>query len=191
MEPHPRLSPKAFTLLPTLAICLCTARPLQGLAQAPEYQIKAEFLERFTRFIEWPMDSTASNTHSPFVIGLYGGNPFGTYLEELTARGTIKGKPIRVQEIENTEQIQACHILFVAGPAKRQLRQVISLTEARPILTVGDTDGFAEKGVLINFYSVDNRIGFEINDSAVKRSGLKFSSKLLRLARIVNLEAAP
>ena len=44
-------------------------------AQVPEYALKAEFLERFTRFVDWPGEH---DPRSPFVIGVYGSNPFGS-----------------------------------------------------------------------------------------------------------------
>jgi len=59
----------------------------------------------------------------------------------------------------------------------------------KPILTVGDTTGFAEKGVLINLYQEERLMQFEVNLPAVKRSKLTFSSKLLRLARLVGSPA--
>lgn len=179
------------TVMGSLALVLWLGLPPSSPAQVPEYQLKAEFIERFTRFIEWPPDPSAADPGSPFVIALYGGNPFGPYLEDLTAGRAIGGRPIKVHEISSPEEIHGCHILFITGVARRSLGKILARTDSRPILTVGDTEGFAEKGVLINFYSFENRIGFEINDTAAKRSGLKFSSKLLRLARIVNLETSP
>jgi hypothetical protein len=58
------------------------------------------------------------------------------------------------------------------------------------VLTVGDTAGFAERGVLINLQRQDSRLGFEINLAQARRSGLRFSSKLLKLGRIVG-EVSP
>jgi len=39
--------------------------------------------------------------------------------------------------------------------------------------------------VAINFYQEQNKVRFEINPAAARRAGLKISSQLLRLARIV------
>lgn len=162
--------------------------PCAARSQVPEYQLKAEFLERFTRFIEWPPDSSASDPSSPFVIAVFGPNPFGRYLEEMAASRSVRGKPIKIHEISELDRIHECHILFVPQSGKRLLQKILARTESKPILTVSDTAGFAEKGVLINFYSSDDRLGFEINDAAARKSGLRVSSKLLKLARIVNLE---
>ena len=54
---------------------------LPCFAQESEYQIKAIFLEQFTRFIEWPISSPVSDTTKPFIITVIGENPFGPILE--------------------------------------------------------------------------------------------------------------
>lgn len=188
MEPGPRPPATTAKLIGSLALALWLG-PRSSEGQVPEYQLKAEFIDRFTRFIEWPADSSASDASSPFLIGLYGGNPFGTFLEALTSRRTIKGKPIKVEEVTDPSRIDACAILFIAGSARRALPRILARTSSKPILTVGDTEGFAEQGVIINFYSFEDRIGFEVNDAAARKNGLKLGSQLLRVARIVNLEA--
>ncbi len=53
------------------------------------------------------------------------------------------------------------------------------------VLTVADTKGFLESGGIINFLMEDKKVRFEINVTAAKKSKLKISSKLLRLAKRV------
>ena len=55
----------------------------------------------------------------------------------------------------------------------------------KPVLTVGDSQGFAERGVLINLFEESGYLRFDINMAAVQASPLKFSSRLLRLGRQV------
>lgn len=176
-------APAAVALVP-LGLLLSLTPPLPALGQVPEYQLKAEFLERFSQFVEWP-EGPSSSDSAPFVIGLYGGNPFGSYL---AGRRTSQGHPIQIHEISDPAAAAACHIVFVTGAARRNLARFLAQVESKPVLTVADTEGFAQKGVIINFYSAENRVAFEVNDAAARKSGLKISSKLLRLARIVNLE---
>jgi hypothetical protein len=54
------------------------------------------------------------------------------------------------------------------------------------VFTVADQEGFARAGGTANFFRADNRIRFEINPLAAKKAGLKISSRLLRLAKVVN-----
>ncbi|PYV15768.1 MAG: hypothetical protein DMG21_14080 [Acidobacteria bacterium] len=52
-------------------------------------------------------------------------------------------------------------------------------------LTVGESAGFAGLGGVINLTVEENKLRFEVNLDAAERAGLKISSKLLSLARIV------
>ena len=56
------------------------------------------------------------------------------------------------------------------------------------ILTVGETQGFAADGGVINFKLDDGRVRFEINVDAAEHEQLHISSKLLSLAQIVKTE---
>jgi hypothetical protein len=62
---------------------------------------------------------------------------------------------------------------------------VIAGASATPTLTVGDAEGFAQHGGMINFTRRGARLGFAINRGAVSRAGLSLSSQLLKLAELV------
>ena len=53
------------------------------------------------------------------------------------------------------------------------------------VLTVGDEEGFARRGGVINFLFENDRVRFEINVDAATRARLKISAKLLALAKLV------
>lgn len=55
----------------------------------------------------------------------------------------------------------------------------------QPVLTVGDSSGFAEAGGMIGFLLQDNRVRFDVNLPSAQRSKLRVSSNLLRVARRV------
>lgn len=164
-------------------LLLCAA--CLAAAEVAEYELKAEFLERFTRFIDWPYQAL-SDEDSPFVIGVVGANPFGPYLQELAATRRIKGRRVIVREFSARETIGRCHVLFIASSERSDLASVLDRLGNRPVLTVADTAGYARAGVMINFYSSEGRIRFEINQAAAERTGLRVKAKLLKLARIVD-----
>ena len=157
-------------------------------AQQMEYSIKAEYLERFTRFIEWPADSPASDPKVPFRICVIGKNPFGDYLRNMGEEVRIRGKHVDILEIQNLQRISSCELLFIPASEKFRLQSILEQTDGKAILTVSDSPGFAQMGVLINLYFSDSRIRFEINPDAVKRSGFRFSSLLMALGRLVGDE---
>src|SRR5262245_24784206 len=133
---------KRFTSLCIALILLLMSPNVQ--AQQMEYSIKAEYLERFTRFIEWPADSSASDPEIPFRICVIGKNPFGQYLEEMAEEVRIHGKHVEVREIQRIEDIPACELLFIPASEESRLGFILEQTEGKAILTVSDTPGFAE-----------------------------------------------
>ena len=150
---------------------------------APEYAVKAAFLYNFAKFVEWPADAF-TGPGSPIVIWVFGEDPFGDGLGSLKGK-TANGRPIVVRYAANLGELERCHILFVSASEKENLQKVLQTTKGWSILTVGDMNGFAQDGGIINMVKEESRVGIEINLEAAQRSRLKISSKLLALAKIV------
>jgi hypothetical protein len=83
------------------------------------------------------------------------------------------------------EDISGCHILFIGYSAKDHLTELFKFVHKKPVLTISDMQGFANRGGMINFRRVKNYIRFEINAKAAQQAGLKISSQLLKLAIII------
>jgi hypothetical protein len=151
----------------------------------PEHQVKAEFIERFTRFVDWP-DSAFASSSSAFVVCVWGRGPLASQLERVVTRAPIKGRAVRVLHVESRERIQPCHILYVATHEPAVVRDIVASTRGKPILSIGDQPGLAEEGLLINLVlDREGFVRFELNLDVARISGLKISAKLIRLARRV------
>ena len=155
----------------------------QGLLVG-EYQIKAAFLYNFAKFVEWPPEAF-SDAKSPIVIAILGEDPFDPSLEEIIAGKTVQGRPLVVKHWKNLDGSWQCHILFVSASARGFLGDIFQKTGLSNVLTVGEMEGFAQRGGMINFILFENKVRFEINHKAAESAGLKISSKLLSLARKV------
>jgi len=151
---------------------------------AREYQVKAVFLFNFAQFVEWPT-STFKETNA-IVIGVLGEDPFGPYLDEAVRGEEVNGHPLIVQRYRHIDDIKACHILFISSAEARQLKQVFSNLKSKSTLTVSDADNFTKQGGVIRFITEDRKTRIRINLSAAKVADLTISSKLLRLAEVVN-----
>lgn len=150
----------------------------------PEYQVKSVFLYNFTHFVEWPVYAFESN-YSPFVIGVIGGDPFGTYLDQTIAEERTGSHIIRVVRYNSIKDIGACHILYVAAQDPEEIREILQAVSQRPILTVGDTPNFTRWGGMVRFYTEAGKIRLQVNNTLAKENGLKISSKLLRVAQVL------
>ena len=72
------------------------------------------------------------------------------------------------------------------SPSERaRLGQILENVRGQSILTIGDTDGFAQLGGIVNFVLEDGKVRFEINPESAGRARLRISSRLLTLARII------
>jgi hypothetical protein len=152
-------------------------------------RLKSIFVERFTRFIEWPQGTLPAG--APFVVCIQGSGETADNLSEIARSRKFKDRLCEVRRIRAGSDINSCHLLYLSASEAAHLPQVLAASAGRPILTVSDAAGFAEKGVLINLYQEEKLMHFEINLAAVKRSKLTFSSQLLRLGRLVGSPPEP
>lgn len=150
-----------------------------------EYRIKATFLFNFTQFVEWPAN-TFENDNDPLVIGVMGGNPFGSFLDQLVQGEKINGRPLIVQHYTNARDIKSCHILFVNDINAEGLKEIMISMKGRHVLTASDASNFISQGGIIRFINEDNKVRFQINLDAAKKNDILISPKLLRLAEIVS-----
>lgn len=150
-----------------------------------EHTMKAVFIERFTRFIDWPGSSLVDVSADQFVICSLDDNTFVASLDRVYAEQQILARPVRVLENVSLEQLGKCHVLYLTGNDRTVLYETLMYVQGLPILTIGDTQGYAHQGVLINFFYIDNQLRFEINETAMRRAGFNVSYKLLSYAVIV------
>jgi len=149
-----------------------------------EYQIKAAFLYNFAKFVEWPAD-TFADPHDPIVLGIVGEDPFGSVLDKIVLGKTVNGRGLMIKRLKPGPDLRKCHILFISSSEKKHLAPILESLQGSSVLTVGETDRFAQSGGVINFILEENKVRFEINSETAARARLKISSKLLALARIV------
>lgn len=163
------------------------ASPLAVQAeQAEESVMKAVAIEKLSRYIQWPKEILMKNSNTPFVIGVFGETKFSALLMDIYRDKTIKGKPVEIHNFSKVNQISNCHVLYILKEAKEKLKDIIKFTRNKPILTMSDTPGFAQMGVLVNIIIQKKKICFEINETGVHQSGIKVSALIMRLARIVH-----
>jgi hypothetical protein len=168
----------AGALLLPLAAARPAAAPPPG---ASEYEVKAEFLRRFSQFIAWPPTAFAAEDE-PLTIGVLGRDPFGPLLDAAAADSRADGRRLTVVRFASVSELRPCHILFIPGGEQRRLAEILRRLGGAPTLTVGEARRFAHGGGIIGFVLVEGRLRFEINEEAARRAGLKVSSQLLKLA---------
>ncbi|MGH9509604.1 MAG: YfiR family protein, partial [Terriglobales bacterium] len=110
---------------------------------------------------------------------------FGPALDRMIEGKSVHGKKLVARRLGRAEEAGTCQVLFVSSSENGRLTQILASLRGRSVLTVGETEGFAHRGGVINFQLEGSKVRFEINLDAAERSGLTMSSQLLKLAKIV------
>jgi hypothetical protein len=178
-------SPAPWRLLAALLAALLAcgwigAARGQRLA-ASEEQLKAAFTYNLAKFVEWPPASFASPA-APLRLCVAGRGPLPGVLFELDGKN-VQGRELRVQQIGNTFDPGACHIVFVAAGAEMAFRDMLKQLRESAVLTVSDTSGFVEMGGVVELVLGEGRLQFDVNLSAARKAQLRLSANLLNLAR--------
>jgi hypothetical protein len=178
--------PALRTQLLSLALVVLTASAVTGQPTASEYEVKAAFLYNFARFVEWPEGASGNQ----FVIGVFGEDPFGSVLDQTVGGKRVGGNELVLRRFRSLESLEPCQILFIAAGEQGRFAEVVAALHGAPVLTVGESEGFLERGGIINLRLEDQKVRFEINAGEAERAGLKISSQLLKLAiRVVGMPA--
>jgi hypothetical protein len=173
-------------------ICLYAAE--HSLEQATEYEIKAVYLYNFLFFTQWPenKNDSGSDNEEFITIGIIGKDPFTDSFEKVEGK-IIKAKKKRLRirrfgTYRNNLDITKCDLLFICQSEKNNVERILQKTKAAPILTVSELPRALESGVMINLLEIKRKIRWEINQTPVKKAGLRLSSQLLRNAvRVVEI----
>jgi hypothetical protein len=178
LKPHwRRRRHRGFALIAALLALAAAPQAWSEKRPTIEYQVKASYLYNFLRFVEWPPEAFAGDT---VLICVFGEDNFGSALRAIAGE-TVQARTLAVRHFREPEGLEACHIVFMSASERGRESQVLQRLAGRPVLTVGETAGFAGRGGAINLIRVADKIHFEFNRPAAERNRLKISAQLLQL----------
>lgn len=163
-----------------MGVSLLTEVSILAQKANEEYEVKAAFIYNFFKFVDW-----TNEPGGDMVFCVSGENPFSPAALDSMRAKPARGKKIVIREIENINTSN-CAVIFISSSEEWHISKITREIKGLGVLTIGDTRGYAQKGVMINFFTEQNKVRFEINPEAAEKSGLKISSKLLSLATIVH-----
>lgn len=170
----------AAGLLAGLALYAGLSQPTRAGDASLEYAVKANYLYKFTPFVEWP-PAAFETPASPFNLCVAGHDPFGAAMERVVRDRRVGDHPVMLIRLPIVAKGAACHMLFLGRSRVQTPQQMLAAVAGQPILTVAD-QGLSAKGAMVQFVLVDGRVRFEIRPDAVQAAGLNLSSKLLALS---------
>lgn len=178
-----------FRLCTFVAVILAAPRVLRAQSPQPslENDVKAAFLYNFTKFVEWPAPAEAGE---PFRVCTLADDAFIAAFDRIIADESVGQRRLVQVEPRSIEEARRCAILYIGARFSDQGAPLVDVLRDLPVLTVGEGPQFVDQGGAIAFLLENNRVRFDISLRAIQRSGLKASSKLLRVARTVKGGAA-
>ncbi len=153
------------------------------LSAAQEIEINAEalkaaFLHNFPSFINWP------NMPETLDLCILGESPFGKTLEALNRQAQLQDaeQTLRIQYHNRVQGLENCHMVYISDSEKYRQTAILDHLANHPIVTVSSLPNFARRGGHIEFFTVQKRVRFYINNTMLKQQKLKAGANLLRVA---------
>ena len=172
-------------LVPLALLVFFTVAPAAESAdRGLEDAVKATFLYKFASFVEWPAGSFESDT-APFELCVVGTDPYGGHIERAVAGQSVGRHPVVLRRLARVERTSRCHAAFLTGSSAQGIGEALEALDGAPILTITDSSISHHAGI-VNFVMVDDRVRFDIDETAASRDHLSISSNLLALARRVS-----
>lgn len=161
-----------------LGLIVAGAALAQGVSESA---VKAAFVFNFIKFTDWPNEALpAGNEMLLCVAG--GKDGFSLALAALEGK-VVQGHALKIRAIARKEDLPGCHILAVADSEAKRSAELFKVVQTQAVLTVGEGETMLEAGSLIALVSNEQKVAFEVNSELARRSPLRISAQLLKLAR--------
>ncbi|HVT96466.1 MAG TPA: YfiR family protein [Acidobacteriaceae bacterium] len=148
-----------------------------------ERAVRAAYVYNLIKYVEWPAPG------KDLTIALVGDAGTGEVISQLLNGRTREGQTLRVVQPVSVEALQGCSVVYVSAAPESDIRKILERVKGRPILTVGESDGFARAGGMVALVNTGDHIQIEVNLEAVQAGGIRISSRVLGLATIVHSAA--
>ncbi|MEM9299265.1 MAG: YfiR family protein [Bacteroidota bacterium] len=147
----------------------------------PAHELHSMMIYNFLKYIEWP----GAKNSGDFLVGVVGSDDVYNTLNTWYGNKTRGNKNFIIKKVSATDDLSEFQLVYIGKSGADEFEAIISKVGNKPILTVTAKNGFGKKGSCINFKVVDNRLKFELNQAAVKKTSLKTSSQLAEMAIII------
>ena len=170
----------AQRLFLAVAALVAAQAVLPAYGEARDDSVKAAFLPKFARYVEWPATARPA-PRDPIRLCVVGSDAFGRRLDESAAQESVSGRPLELRRMADADGAAGCHLAFVRGGSPEETTRLLAALAAHPILTITDAAAGQPRG-MVHFVIAHGRVRFFVDEAAAAERGLIISSRLLRLA---------
>ena len=148
----------------------------QTCALDREYTIKSALVFNFARYSQHQTKPLSPTSHYAICST---SKPFIKAAENTLNQKTIESKPIKTRLITPEQKQNHCNIIYFDDITLFQ--RFIENEHDSKTLLIGHSPNFISMGGHINFIIIGGKLRFEINPEQLAESGIKISSKVIRL----------
>ncbi len=173
---------KVTRILLVAVVCILGSFSItQAQGDRPEHELHSMMIYNFLKYIQWPGDLNSGD----FTIGVLGDDDVFNTLTKWYG-GKVRGdKKFTIKKFNSPDDITDCQLIYVGKSASSKFSSVLSKIENTSTLTVTRKKGLGAQGSCINFRIIDNRLKFELNQSAIEKSKLKTARQLTSMAILI------
>ncbi len=160
---------------------------------------KASFFYHHSKFVVWPEDRFSERNLS-INLCIFEEDPFGKELdlmiqsrtkrENFIEKASHLHKKLIIRRLVKIENKNDCHLLFIGASERKFFGKILKELNGSSVLTLSDQTEFIQSGGMVYLAHDQEKVRFEINLDLAQKAGLKISSKFLRLAKVVSLQAS-
>ncbi len=136
------------------------------------------------RFASWP-EHTFKNKTVSLNLCIYGDNVVQQSFENIDNK-VVNNKTINIINLSRLRNLTQCQLLYISELERNRLIPLLLELEGQAILTIGENIEFLQAGGMVGLEKINGKIQLTINLAMVQQAELVISSRLLKLATIVN-----
>jgi hypothetical protein len=145
-------------------------------AQTTNHAVYSLFVMNFAKYSSWP------EVNGDFKITILGKSKVYDELVKMTAGKNINGHPYKIVQVDNIEELVDTHLIYVSDNKSSNLGEMLKVTEGKPIMIVTEREGLVKKGAGLSFVVIDDKLRFDVNNTALVKHNIKVSSNLTSIA---------
>lgn len=177
----PRRSPLRFIFGVALTVMLCG---VQGAFANGDAVIKAKFLYNLALLSDWPT-SSFSSPNAPFHFCTLNAEDVSAALNFMAIGKEIDGHAVKVVEIQDPAETSNCQVLFSSITRNSEMQKLGAAVSGKQIMSVADSEEFAERGGAIGLSMLDGKISFTVNGTNIARTQIQVDKRLLKLGKVI------
>lgn len=134
-------------------------------------------------FTTWPEQAFAEN--ESLTLCIFGSNIVQESFSSIHNR-KVKGRKIKVVNLLRLRNLERCQLLYLSDVESTKLIPLLKEIKDQPILTIGENKRFLNAGGMVSLEKIKGKMQIDVCLPRVKTASLVISSRLLKLANIVN-----